>query len=401
MPRWVIRAIVYVFVGYLILQISVWLFGKLQSLILLIVVSLFLAMAIEPGVNSLVRRGWRRGSATGAVLFGLLGAVVVFAFAIGALLVDQISKLIDEAPEHVRRVEEWVNANFNTNLDFDEIADDLTAEGGPARDLAERLASDTWTLTGRALTILFQALSVGLFTFYLVADGPRLRRTICSVLRPDHQRQVLRAWEVAIDKIGGYLYSRALLAVLSTVASTIAFTVLSVDYPLALAIWVGLVSQFLPVIGTYLAGVLPVLVALVEDPIQALWVLVFIAAYQQVENYLFSPRITARTMQLHPAVAFGAAIAGAAVLGPVGAVLALPTAAVIQAFASSVPRHEIVRSALTADVRRPRRRWHVIERLRARRSAAERFERASKGDADADEPNPRDVDAEAEAEAPD
>jgi len=374
MPRWVVRAIVYVFVGYVAVQIGVWLFDQLKSLILLIVISLFLAMAIEPGVNSLVRRGWRRGSATGAVLFGLLGLFAVFAFAIGALLVDQISKLIDEAPDHLERVEDWVNDNFNTNLDFDEIADDLTAENGPARDLAERLASDTWTLTGRALTILLQALSVGLFTFYLVADGPRLRRTICSVLRPDHQRQVLRAWEVAIDKIGGYLYSRALLAVLSTIASTIAFTLLSVDYPLALAVWVGLVSQFLPVIGTYLAGVLPVLVALVEDPIQAIWVLAFIVAYQQVENYVFSPRITARTMQLHPAVAFGSAIAGAAVLGPVGAILALPAAAVIQAFASSVPRHEIIDSALTADVHPRRRRWRLIETLRARRMAAEHLE---------------------------
>ncbi len=385
MPRWVIRAIVYAFAGYLVLQVGVWLFNELQSLILMIVISLFLAMAIEPGVNSLVRRGWRRGSATGAVLFGLLGAFAVFAFAIGALLVDQISKLIDEAPDHLERVEEWVNDNFNANLDFDEIADELTAEDGPVRDLAERLASDTWTLTGRALTILLQALSVGLFTFYLVADGPRLRRTICSVLRPDHQRQVLRAWEVAIDKIGGYLYSRALLAVLSTIASTIAFTLLSVDYPLALAVWVGLVSQFLPVIGTYLAGVLPVLVALVEDPIQALWVLVFIVAYQQIENYLFSPRITARTMELHPAVAFGSAIAGAAVLGPVGAILALPAAAVIQAFASSIPRHEIIDTALTADVRRPRRRWHVIERLRARRLAAQRLDPAPDDAAAADD----------------
>ena len=135
---------------------------------------------------------------------------------------------------------------------------------------------------------------------------------------------MLHAWELAIDKTGGYLYSRALLALLSAVFHTVAFSLIGLDYPVALGIWVGLVSQFLPVIGTYLAGVLPVLVALLDDPIRALWVLGVIVVYQQIENYLFAPRITARTMELHPAVAFSAAIAGAALLGPVGAILALP-----------------------------------------------------------------------------
>ena len=73
------------------------------------------------------------------------------------------------------------------------------------------------------------------------------------------------------------------------------------------------------------------LIALFHDPVDALWVLVFITVYQQFENLVLSPRITARTMSLHPAVAFGAVIAGGAILGPIGALLALPAAASIQA----------------------------------------------------------------------
>ena len=183
----------------------------------------------------------------------------------------------------------------------------------------------------------------------MVADGPRLRRVICRRLRPDRQQRVLHAWELAIDKTGGYLYSRALLALLSAVFHTAAFSVIGLRYPVALGIWVGLVSQFLPVIGTYLAGVLPVLVALLDDPIRALWVLIVIVIYQQIENYLFAPRITARTLELHPAVAFSAAIAGAAMLGPVGALArparlrdgpGLPRA-------SGCPSHDVVESHLT------------------------------------------------------
>ena len=155
---------------------------------------------------------------------------------------------------------------------------------------------------------LIGVLSVLLFTYYLVADGPRLRRVICSRLRPEVQRQVLEAWELAITKTGGYLYSRALLAMLSAIFHWVVFEAADIQAPIPLALWVGLVSQFLPVVGTYLAGVLPVLITFVDDPVKAAVVLGFIIVYQQVENYFFAPRITARTMELHPAVAFGAAL---------------------------------------------------------------------------------------------
>ena len=83
----------------------------------------------------------------------------------------------------------------------------------------------------------------------------------------------------------------------------------------------------------------PVLVALLEDPIDALWVVVAIAVYQQVENYLISPRVTANTMDLHPAVGFASAIVGASLLGGIGALLALPAAATITALVQTYGDH--------------------------------------------------------------
>jgi predicted PurR-regulated permease PerM len=143
----------------------------------------------------------------------------------------------------------------------------------------------------------------------------------------------------------------------------------------ALALWVGVVSQFLPVVGTYLAGALPVLVAFIDSPMKAVILLVFVVLYQQVENYLLLPRITARTMDLHPAVAFGAAIAGGAVLGPVGAVLAIPGAAMVQALLTNAgTRHEVIDSHL---VRMPPRR------RRAERRAARQQHPTAGGDGDA------------------
>jgi predicted PurR-regulated permease PerM len=191
--------------------------------------------------------------------------------------------------------------------------------------------------------------TIGLFTFYLVADGPRLRRTVCSVLPPGRQAVTLGVWELAIDSTGGYVYSRVLLAACSAVATTVFLTLTGVPYPLALGLWVGLVSQFVPTVGTYMAGALPVLIALLDNPVSALWVLAFIVVYQQFENMMLSPRITARTMALHPAVAFGAVIAGGAIMGPIGALLALPAAASAQALVSIyLHRYEVIVDPLTS-----------------------------------------------------
>jgi predicted PurR-regulated permease PerM len=189
---------------------------------------------------------------------------------------------------------------------------------------------------------------------------------ICSRLRPERQERILNIWELAANKTGGYLYSRALLALLSAIFHWIVFQSVGTRAPVALALWVGIVSQFLPVVGTYLAGVLPVLLTFLDSPLKALIVLIAIVVYQQIENYLFSPRITARTMELHPAVAFGAALGGAAVLGAVGAVLALPAAAMAQALISDYgERHPVVRNDLV-EVRHPRvwKRWAKIRRAR-------------------------------------
>ena len=365
MPRWVPRAVITFWLGLAALWILLGLYQRLKTLLVMIVVSLFLALAIEPAVNALVRRGWRRGLATGFAMLIVTLIGLVFVASIGALVVRQVGDLVDKSPDYLQQLETWINDTFNADVNIDDLVDELTQEGGPARELAQRLAGSTLQLSLAALGALLQLLSVLLFTFYLVADGPRFRRTVCSVLRPDLQREVLRGWDLAIDKTGGYLYSRGLLALLSALFHYIAFRAIGLDFPEVLALFVGVVSQFVPVVGTYLAGLLPVLVALAQSPLKSLWVLGFVIIYQQVENYLFAPRISARTMQLHPAIAFASVIAGAALLGPIGAVLALPAAATIQAFLSTyVERHEVVESHLTTGrpPARPRGRFGLRKR---------------------------------------
>jgi predicted PurR-regulated permease PerM len=359
MPSWVPKGIALFWLGFILVELVEGLIVALRTLLIALLVSLFLSFAIEPAVNALARRGWRRGAATGLVFGVIFLAASLFVIAIGSLVVSQVRNFVDEAPEYVQNIEDWVNDTFDADVEFDDLIDELNDPDGPARGFVEDLAGNALKAGLTAITVLFQVFTIALFTFYLVADGPRLRRTICSWLPRQRQEVVLQTWELAIDKTGSYLYSRLILAVLSTACHWVVLAILDVPFALALAIWVGIVSQFIPVVGTYLAGALAVLVALVDDPVDGVVLLAFVILYQQVENYIFVPRITAHTLEMHPAVAFGTVIAGAAILGPVGALLALPAAAVVQAFISTLgERHEVIESELTAErERKPRRRW--------------------------------------------
>jgi predicted PurR-regulated permease PerM len=367
MPKWVPRAIVLFFAtaaGFLVVR---WLVTELTSLLITLLISLFLSFAIEPAVNRLAARGWRRGTATWVVFLIVTLVSLAFVAAIATVLVRQLTSFVDSAPDYLQDIETWINDRFDADVDTDELVDELTDAQGPLRDYSDRMAQNALAFSLGVVGGLFQVFTVALFTWYLVADGPRLRRTILSLLPAHRQDQVLRTWELAIEKTGGYIYSRALLAAISAVCSWIFLTIVGVPYPVPLALWVGVVSQFVPVIGTYLAGAMAVLVAVLNDPVDGALTLAFVAAYQQIENYLLAPRITARTMELHPAVAFGTVICGAALLGPTGAVLALPAAAILQAFGSTLlERYDVPETALTTEPTRRSPWWTRLRRPQPR-----------------------------------
>ena len=348
-PPWIIRAIIVGLSLAVLCGALIWAVLRIRSFIIVLLVSLFLSFAIEPAVNWLARRGWTRGLATCAVFSVIFISVVGFVAAIGAVLADQIGLLVNQAPGYIEEIEVWLNDQFGVTIETDELIAEFS-DGGSAATLASSFAGDLVSIGTAVVSLFFQLLTLLLFTFYLVVDGPKLRRLICSALNPSRQIIVLRGWEIAIDKTGAYIYSRALLGVVSFIFHWVAFAALGVPFPVPLALWVGLMSQFVPVLGTYLAAILPVLIALLNEPVTALWVLLAILLYQQVENYLFSPRITAQTMNIHPAIAFGTVIIGGSLLGVVGALLAVPAAATFQAFGSTyVKRHELIESDLLTE----------------------------------------------------
>ena len=347
MPRWVPRAILLFWVGFIATLVVRELFHQLTNFLILLLISLFFALAIEPAVNRLAARGWSRGAATGLLLVSVFVAVASFGAAIGTLVATQAQDLYDNREQYVIDTVEFLNDNLGTSINAQDWVESISDPNGSVQNFFENQQDRVVDVSLGALSGLLQVFSITLFAFYLIADGPRLRRAICSRLSADKQKTVLAVWNLAVQKTGGYIYSRALLAVVSAFFHWIVFQSIGTPAPVALAVWVGLISQFLPVVGTYLAGVLPVLLAFLDSPVKALIVIVFIAVYQQLENFLLAPKITAQTLELHAAVAFGAAIAGGAILGPIGAVLALPFAAMVQGIVGNWGRRfEIINDPL-------------------------------------------------------
>jgi len=364
LPPWLPRGLALVAAWVVALFVARWALVELRVLIIMGLVAFFLSLAMEPAVDRLASRGWRRGSATALVMLGLLAVVVLLLLATGSVLVGEARDLADHAPRYVRDLERFVNRDLGIEWNADHLVRQLRRgrTGIVSGNDVARTAVDVGTRAGAAA---LQTATVVVFAFYLTADGPGLRRTICSRLPRRRQEIVLETWELAIQKTGGYLYSRGIQALVSAVVTTAFLAVLGVPYALALGIWVGVVSQFIPTVGTYIAMVLPVLVALKEAPATALWVLAFLVAYQQFENYVLGPRVTRHTMDVHPALAIATVFAGGLLFGAVGAILALPATAVIQAVLSSyTTEREVLESRLT---REPRPRG-LLTRWRERRT---------------------------------
>ena len=342
LPHWYIKAVWFTLFAIFVAVCAWYVAAQLTDLMITVAICFFLAFAIEPTVNRLADRGWSRVRATLLVYVVALTVIGTFIVLFGRLLIDQTVGLITAIPDLYEQLREYVDASFGKTLpESAELLDSYMPD-------ASVLANSALGIAGEVLVITFGTLTVLLVTFYLVADGPRFRRAVCSAFSPDTQTEILRVWELAIDKTSSYLVSRAILASICGVFTAVFLVIIDVPYGLALGMFTGIVSQFVPTIGTYIAGVVPVVVAFASSPAQGIGTLAFILVYQQIENLTLEPRISAKAMELNTAVSFLAVLAGAAVLGPIGALLALPFVATVKAFAGSyIGRNDVVETGLT------------------------------------------------------
>lgn len=312
--------------------VVLWLAFRLGNILFMVFVSVSITVALEPPVHFLANRGWRRGTATGLVFLVAFLLVALFVWALVPLFVQQVERLIDSIPGIVASFLLFLEESLGFDLgdiDPEQAGRNLL---NSVEDITGVVAGGVVGIASTVFGLLIFATTVALFSFYMIAELPKLQRTVLSFMPESQQRRAMRIWDVAVEKMGGYIYSRLILAVVSAAVTYVFLSLLGVPFAISLGIWVGILSQFVPVVGTYLASVFPALVALTfNDVTTMIWVIVFFVGYQQLENYIISPRITKRTMEIHPAVSVAAILIGGTLLGGIGVILALPMAGIIQA----------------------------------------------------------------------
>lgn len=308
-----------------------WVLADGGNVIFTLVFSFIASVAMEPAVGWLSQH-MSRGKAALLVMVGVGLAGLVFLVAFGRLLGEQIATFATTLPDLAQSAVTWVNQRFGASISYQDVLDKLGLGAGTLTSVATSVAGGLLGFVIQVLSAAFGTLTFAFFTFYFSADAPRLRNWMAQLFPPDRQEIIDTVWSLSVRKTGGYVAARLVLAAVCGGAAAIFMLIIGMPYWLALGIWTGVVAQFVPTVGTYIAIALPVLIGLVgPQPWQGVAVLAFALVYQQIENVTLEPRISASAVDVHPAVSFAAVMFGASLFGVGGAFVAVPMAALMLA----------------------------------------------------------------------
>jgi predicted PurR-regulated permease PerM len=327
--RWLRKALIMVVIAILALEVINYSWGLLAGFAFNLLLAWLIAISFDPIVSYLAHRGMRRGIATGIVAASTLSLIALFIALFGGVLATQIVELVQALPDLVLNIVEWVNRTFNTQIDPVTLLNNLNLTNDQITDLATSLAGGIFGVLAGVVGIVFDFVTILVFSFYFSADSPRIKRFIASWLKPARQVVFIQVWDIAVRKAGGFVISKLALATLSAAFHCGFFYLIDIPWWLPMGIFAGVVSQFIPTIGTYIGVALPALFAIFEEPIDVLWIVIFATVYQQIENYVFTPRISTKTMDINSGVALASVFIGAALFGPIGAIIGIPLAAII------------------------------------------------------------------------
>jgi predicted PurR-regulated permease PerM len=309
----------------LVVVAGVWLFGHLWSQLLLFAVALLLASALEPVVTRLENRGWPRGRAVGLIFVLLVIAFTLLIAIIVPPTVEQGRRLIDDLPTYMDTLEARLEIYPEFQNWLQNARDTATVD-------SQTVLSEVYAASGGVASGVASAFILLAATAYLLLDGPGLFAGLVSGMAPHNQTRATRIRQEIGRVVGGYLRGQLILSTLFGVFSFVTLSLAGVPEPVALAVLAAFFDA-IPLVGATLATIPAVLLALTVSAPTALVVLVLYIAYQQVENYVISPRVFGKALEIPPLAILVAVTVGSTLLGILGALLALPIAAAIPAVA--------------------------------------------------------------------
>jgi predicted PurR-regulated permease PerM len=327
-PRALIR---YALAGLALTVALLWAAFLVRGAILLIYVSALVAIGLSPVVTRLERRRIRgtrplpRWVAILEVYLLLIVVLVTVTVAVVPPLIEQARAFWTAIPGLLDRGQTWLMARgvLTHKLSFGEAVQQ--AAGGSGSDAVSTVVGAVSGFVGG----VFGLLTILILAFYLLLDSRQLFRNFVSLFPGAERERVEAASRSISSKVSSWLAGQLFLAAIIGTSAAIGLGLMGVPYFFVLALIAGL-GEMIPVVGPILSAIPAVLVALTVSPATALFVGIFFLVQQQVENHLLVPRIMARQVGVSAGFVIIALLIGGSLLGIVGAILAVPTAAILQ-----------------------------------------------------------------------
>jgi predicted PurR-regulated permease PerM len=311
-----------------------WVFLRAERVLIWALVSLLLAMALNPAVDAFQRAGLRRRGAAAAVVYLLATAFIA---GIGALvlptLVQQVGDFVDALPGYVRELTAGKGplGFLETKYHVVERVQDAVKGGGGtgAPSSLAGGASAALDVTRGVVTFIAAVVTITFLTLFMLLEGPRWVDRAIKMLPAERQPEWREIADDVYRMVGRYVTGNLLISLIAGSVTTIVLLALGIPFALALGLLVALLD-LIPLAGATLGALLVTLVALTDSVTSAIVVAAFFTVYQQLENHLLQPLIYGRTVRLSPLAILLSVLIGAEVAGVVGALVAIPVGGTVQ-----------------------------------------------------------------------
>jgi predicted PurR-regulated permease PerM len=299
---------------------------SLRSILVLVLLSMAIALGLNPAVTWLHHHGVRRGFAVLMVALGLIILLGLAGWALVPVVSEQVSKLLTQAPTYLDNLRQnpqiaALDAQFGV---IDKAVDYLTSG-----DLLGGLFGGLVGAGQAVANIVFSVIITVVLTLYFLTALPSIKEVIYQLAPASRRPRVRYLANEMFKRVGGYVSG---LFTVVLIAMSVAFIFLNVvglsQYSLALTVVVGMFA-FVPLVGTTISMVIVSIVAFAFSTTQGLVTLAFFLVYQQFDAYFIQPRIFSRSVQIPPILVMLAAVSGALLLGMIGAILAIPITAAL------------------------------------------------------------------------
>ena len=310
--------------GVAVTVLVLWMFWIASDVFLLIGVALFLAIGMDPAVSFLVKRRLPRWSAVIVVLLVIVAAIAGFIAAAVPALVTQGQDLVNAAPQWLQQAQDHNSfiGQLNDKFQIQQKVESLLSESGST--IAGGVLGAGEAIFGAVTDFLI----IVILTIYFLADMPRIRGLFYRLVPHSRRPRAILIGDDIMAKVGGYVLGNIVISIIAGALTFAWLAIFGVPYALLLAILVALLDV-IPVVGSTIAGIAVALVALTVSLPVCLATIGFFVLYRFFEDYVLVPKIIGKAVDVPALVTVVAVLVGAALLGIVGALVAIPISAAL------------------------------------------------------------------------